>query len=159
MRHTRQHGRRSASLMSGPRTVNDHRLQRSSGQIDLQWDAWSSMKGSRFSFYFGFVVGTVTLHVFLRQVWFEESFLPSNGSSLDNLREYQQQLEEDEKVWKKERSALFNLKHPHHTGAPHLSRTVIEVLLQTLSTRVSVAHVLWWGNANILSVLFQNQWV
>uniref|UniRef100_H3DAR8 N-acetylgalactosaminide beta-1,3-galactosyltransferase n=1 Tax=Tetraodon nigroviridis TaxID=99883 RepID=H3DAR8_TETNG len=73
----------------------------------------SSMKvlGSRFSFYFGFVVGTVTLYIFLHQVWFEKSFL-----SPDDRRESQQQLEEDEKVWKKERSALFNLQHPHHTG-------------------------------------------
>lgn len=73
--------------------------------------------GSRFSFYVGFVVGTVTLYVFLRQVRFEKSFFSQRVSSLDKLR---QQLEEDEKVWKKDRSALFNLKHPHHTGVSHL---------------------------------------
>lgn len=70
--------------------------------------------GSRFSFYVGFVVGTFSLYAFLRQVWFEKSFVAQNGSK---LRGNLQQLEEDEKVWKKERSALFNLKHPHHTGA------------------------------------------
>lgn len=113
-------------------TLNDHRLQLSTCQVDRQWDTWPSMKvlGSRFSFYFGFVVGTVTLYVFLCQVWFEKSLHSRNGASLDNLRESQQQLEEDEKVWKKERSALFNLKHPHHTGAPHWSRTLMDVHLQ-----------------------------
>lgn len=69
--------------------------------------------GSRFSFYAGFVVGTFTLYVFLRQVWFEKS---QQVTGLEKLTDYQQQLEEEEKIWKKERSALFNLKHPHHTG-------------------------------------------
>ncbi|KAM3621499.1 uncharacterized protein V6R79_011988 [Siganus canaliculatus] len=68
--------------------------------------------GTRFSFFAGFVVGTFTLYVFLRQVWFESAGV----SSLDKLRDYQLQLEEDEKIWKKERSALFNQWHPHHTG-------------------------------------------
>lgn len=72
--------------------------------------------GSRFSFYAGFVVGTFTLYVFLRQVWFEKSLSAQPANSLEKLHEYQQQLEEEEKIWKKERSALFNLKHPHHTG-------------------------------------------
>lgn len=81
--------------------------------------------GSRFSFYVGFVVGTVTLYVFLS---FEKSFFPQRVSSLDKLR---QQLEEDEKVWKKDRSALFNLKHPHHTGASHsCPRKWVQVHLQ-----------------------------
>lgn len=70
--------------------------------------------GSRFSFYVGFVVGTVTLYVFLRQVRFEKSFFPQRAEKL------RQQVEEDEKVWKKDRSALFNLKHPHHTGVSHV---------------------------------------
>lgn len=71
--------------------------------------------GSRFSFYAGFVVGTFTLYVFLRQVWFERNLSAQHASSLDKLRD-QQMVEEEEKIWKKERSALFNLKHPHHTG-------------------------------------------
>lgn len=75
--------------------------------------------GSRLSFYAGFVVGTVTLYVFLR---FEKCLFPRRLLSLDRQRQ-QQQLEEDEKVWKKDRSALFNLKHPHHTG---VSRCVPE---------------------------------
>uniref|UniRef100_A0A3B3BRY3 N-acetylgalactosaminide beta-1,3-galactosyltransferase n=2 Tax=Oryzias melastigma TaxID=30732 RepID=A0A3B3BRY3_ORYME len=69
---------------------------------------------SRFSFYSGFVVGTFALYVFLRQVWFERT-APDTGSFAD-LGEFQQQLEEEKKIWKKERSALFNLKHPHHIG-------------------------------------------
>lgn len=69
--------------------------------------------GSRFSFYAGFVVGTFTLYVFLRQVWFERSVPAQQATSPDRPHE---QAEEDQ-VWKKERSALFNLNHPHHTGA------------------------------------------
>uniref|UniRef100_A0A3Q3XN63 N-acetylgalactosaminide beta-1,3-galactosyltransferase n=1 Tax=Mola mola TaxID=94237 RepID=A0A3Q3XN63_MOLML len=69
--------------------------------------------GSRLSFYVGFLVGTLTLYLFLRQLWFEKSLIEQRQGK---LREYQQQLEEDDKIWKKERSALFNLKHPHHTG-------------------------------------------
>lgn len=71
------------------------------------------------SFYVGFAVGTFTLYVFLRQMWFEKSL--QNGYARDKLSNNQQQLEEDEKIWKKERSALFNLKHPHHTGATYVS--------------------------------------
>lgn len=73
--------------------------------------------GSRVSFYVGFVVGTLALYVFLRQARFEKSFFAQRASSLDKLR---QQLEEEAKVWKKDRSALFNLKHPHHTGVSHV---------------------------------------
>lgn len=85
---------------------------------DWQRDTWSSMKalGSRFSFYAGFVVGTFTLYVFLRQVWFERTLSEQQTSGFEKLHDYQQQLEEERKIWKKERSALFNLKHPHHTG-------------------------------------------
>lgn len=84
-----------------------------------QWYTWSSMKalGSRFSFSAGFAVGILTLYLFLRQVWFERSVTPQHGS-FDELHDHQRQLEEEEKIWKKERSALFNLQHPHHTGTP-----------------------------------------
>lgn len=69
--------------------------------------------GSRFSFYAGFVVGTFTLYVFLRQVWFERL---GQAEGYGKLGVQQQQLDEDQGIWKKERSALFNLDHPHHTG-------------------------------------------
>ncbi|KAM9758595.1 glycoprotein-N-acetylgalactosamine 3-beta-galactosyltransferase 1-B [Menidia menidia] len=72
--------------------------------------------GSRFSFYAGFVVGTFTLYVFLRQVRFERSPVPQQGDNLNKLQDQQQEIEEEQKIWKKERSALFNLKHPHHIG-------------------------------------------
>lgn len=71
--------------------------------------------GSRFSFYAGFVVGTFTLYVFLRQVWYERT-LSAQSSSYDKIHDYQLRLEQDRKVWKKDRSALFNLEHPHHKG-------------------------------------------
>lgn len=70
--------------------------------------------GSRSSFYAGFVVGTFTLYVFLHQVWYEKTMSEQETGSFVKLHDYQQQLEE--KIWKKERSALFNLKHPHHIG-------------------------------------------
>lgn len=72
--------------------------------------------GSRFSFYAGFVVGTFTLYVFLRPVWFDRSLSAPRTGGFDKLHDYQVQLDEERKVWKKERSALFNLKHPHHKG-------------------------------------------
>ncbi|XP_071349444.1 glycoprotein-N-acetylgalactosamine 3-beta-galactosyltransferase 1-B [Trachinotus anak] len=72
--------------------------------------------GSRFSFYAGFVVGTFTLYVFLRQVWFERTQTAQQLNGVNRLQDHQQQLEEERKIWKKERSALFNLKHPHHRG-------------------------------------------
>ncbi|XP_041639045.1 glycoprotein-N-acetylgalactosamine 3-beta-galactosyltransferase 1-B-like [Cheilinus undulatus] len=72
--------------------------------------------GSRFSFYAGFVVGTFTLYVFLRQVWFERAMSIQQPNSLNKPRDRQEQVVEETKIWKKERSALFNLKHPHHTG-------------------------------------------
>lgn len=71
--------------------------------------------GSRFSFYAGFVVGTFTLYVFLRQVWYERA-VPVRSSNYDKIHDYQLRLEQDRKVWKKDRSALFNLEHPHHKG-------------------------------------------
>uniref|UniRef100_A0A8C6UJP7 N-acetylgalactosaminide beta-1,3-galactosyltransferase n=1 Tax=Neogobius melanostomus TaxID=47308 RepID=A0A8C6UJP7_9GOBI len=70
---------------------------------------------SRFSFYAGFVVGTFTLYVFLRQVWYERS-VPVRSSNYDKIHDYQLRLEQDRKVWKKDRSALFNLEHPHRKG-------------------------------------------
>lgn len=71
---------------------------------------------SRFSFYAGFLVGTFTLYVFLRQVWFEKSFSAHHPNGLDKPVDDLHEIEEERKVWKKERSALFNLKHPHHKG-------------------------------------------
>ncbi|KAJ7999143.1 hypothetical protein DPEC_G00212340 [Dallia pectoralis] len=64
--------------------------------------------GSRCAFYIGFLVGSCTLYVFLRQMWFESS-METSGTRLPTLNE-------DSKNWKKERSALFNLNHPHHKG-------------------------------------------
>ncbi|KAM4613169.1 glycoprotein-N-acetylgalactosamine 3-beta-galactosyltransferase 1-B [Polymixia lowei] len=72
--------------------------------------------GSKFSFYAGFLVGTFTLYVFLRQVWFQKSFSAYQSNVFDKAVDYKQELEEERKIWKKERSALFNLKHPHHKG-------------------------------------------
>ncbi|XP_026162705.1 glycoprotein-N-acetylgalactosamine 3-beta-galactosyltransferase 1-B [Mastacembelus armatus] len=73
--------------------------------------------GSRLSFCVGFVVGILTLYVFLRQMWFERSWSVRQGSSLDKLHDSQKtQLEDEKEIWKKERSVLFNLKHPHLTG-------------------------------------------
>ncbi|XP_070963358.1 glycoprotein-N-acetylgalactosamine 3-beta-galactosyltransferase 1-B-like [Oncorhynchus clarkii lewisi] len=74
------------------------------------------MKGlsaSRFCFYLGFVVGTLSLYLFLRQLWFERSMeLPVLGgvqsSSVAAVAE--------ERQASVERAALINLNVPHHTG-------------------------------------------
>ncbi|KAL6457993.1 hypothetical protein MHYP_G00332230 [Metynnis hypsauchen] len=71
--------------------------------------------GARSSFYVGFVVGTCTLYVFLHQVWFARNFSPQQPEELEKMTEERKMLEEEEKNWKKEKSALFNLNHPHHT--------------------------------------------
>ncbi|XP_054640934.1 glycoprotein-N-acetylgalactosamine 3-beta-galactosyltransferase 1-B isoform X2 [Dunckerocampus dactyliophorus] len=65
----------------------------------------------RVSFCAGFVVGSFMLYVYLRPLSLTHTFSSSFGEHHDHQ---QQQLEDDE-VWKKERSALFNLKHPHHS--------------------------------------------
>ncbi|CAJ1051079.1 glycoprotein-N-acetylgalactosamine 3-beta-galactosyltransferase 1-B [Xyrichtys novacula] len=69
----------------------------------------------RFSFYAGFAVGTFTLYLFLQQVWFQSIWSTLQATSFENYIN-QEQLKEENKIWKKERSALFNLMHPHHTG-------------------------------------------
>ncbi|KAK7877424.1 hypothetical protein WMY93_031869 [Mugilogobius chulae] len=71
--------------------------------------------GSRFSFIAGFVVGTFTLYMFQREVWFEK-VTTTDSSKYDKIHDYQLSLEQDRKVWKKERSVLFNLEHPHRKG-------------------------------------------
>ncbi|KAJ3603132.1 hypothetical protein NHX12_030875 [Muraenolepis orangiensis] len=72
--------------------------------------------GARFSFYVGFLVGTITLYMLLQHVWFENSlsmgYYKVSGQPVDNQRDQ----EEEAKNWKKERSALFNLNHPHSKG-------------------------------------------
>ncbi|XP_058488435.1 glycoprotein-N-acetylgalactosamine 3-beta-galactosyltransferase 1-B [Solea solea] len=71
---------------------------------------------SRVFFYAGFVVGTLVLHLFLRQIWYETSRTLPQTYSDDKHIDDQHQTVEEVKIWKKERSALFNLQHPHHTG-------------------------------------------
>ncbi|KAL7891401.1 hypothetical protein AOLI_G00008770 [Acnodon oligacanthus] len=71
--------------------------------------------GARSSFYVGFVVGTCTLYVFLHQVWFAINLSPQQPEQLEKITEERKMLEEEEKNWKKDKSALFNLNHPHHT--------------------------------------------
>ncbi|XP_030632887.1 glycoprotein-N-acetylgalactosamine 3-beta-galactosyltransferase 1-B [Chanos chanos] len=72
--------------------------------------------GSRLAFYVGFLVGTVSLYMFLRQVWFAQNYGRHRHESGELTSEELRLLDEEEKNWKKERSALFNLNHPHHTG-------------------------------------------
>ncbi len=70
--------------------------------------------GARYTFYVGFVVGACTLYVLLRQVGFTRNL----GSVETEAHEKSllEMIQEENKNWKKERSALFNLNHPHHTG-------------------------------------------
>ncbi|XP_076012733.1 glycoprotein-N-acetylgalactosamine 3-beta-galactosyltransferase 1-B [Genypterus blacodes] len=70
----------------------------------------------RFSFYAGFLVGTCTLYVFLRQMWFERSHSGHQNNIPDQLHDHGHLTGDDRMMWKKERSALFSLNHPHHKG-------------------------------------------
>ncbi|XP_017336005.1 glycoprotein-N-acetylgalactosamine 3-beta-galactosyltransferase 1-B [Ictalurus punctatus] len=65
---------------------------------------------SRSSFFVGFLVGTCSLYMILQQAWFLQNA---------NLRHEDvevRRLVEEQKNWRKEKSALFNLNHPHHIG-------------------------------------------
>lgn len=70
--------------------------------------------GARSAFYVGFLVGTCSLYLLLSQVGFKRNLgsheLETHEKSLRKM------IEDENKNWKKERSALFNLNHPHHTG-------------------------------------------
>ncbi|XP_052455767.1 glycoprotein-N-acetylgalactosamine 3-beta-galactosyltransferase 1-B [Carassius gibelio] len=70
--------------------------------------------GARSAFYVGFVVGTCTLYVLLRQIGFTRDL--GSGQSEVYEKSLLEMVEEENKNWKKERLALFNLNHPHHTG-------------------------------------------
>ncbi|CAL8339163.1 unnamed protein product [Merluccius merluccius] len=73
--------------------------------------------GARFSFYLGFLFGAVTFYVVLQHVRFESgASVGSFRGSADRTADPRRDQEEDAKNWKKERSALFNLNHPHHKG-------------------------------------------
>ncbi|XP_051516305.1 glycoprotein-N-acetylgalactosamine 3-beta-galactosyltransferase 1-A [Myxocyprinus asiaticus] len=74
------------------------------------------MKGgnSRCAFSLGFVVGSCTLYVFLRQVWFEESFTwQHDGKS--NLTPLGPEQNTHNLTWRVEGSALINLRQPHQS--------------------------------------------
>ncbi|XP_057703102.1 glycoprotein-N-acetylgalactosamine 3-beta-galactosyltransferase 1-B [Corythoichthys intestinalis] len=65
---------------------------------------------SRLSLCVGFTVGFVMLYLFLREVGYDKTFSVQPVRKLVEHHDHQ-----DEQRWKKERFALFNLKHPHHT--------------------------------------------
>ncbi|XP_051933281.1 glycoprotein-N-acetylgalactosamine 3-beta-galactosyltransferase 1-B [Hippocampus zosterae] len=73
--------------------------------------------GCRISFCMGFMVGFFTLYLVLRQVGISQNFSVQPIHKLVEHNDHQRHEEEEEedKRWKKERSALFNLKHPHHS--------------------------------------------
>ncbi|XP_037535513.1 glycoprotein-N-acetylgalactosamine 3-beta-galactosyltransferase 1-B [Nematolebias whitei] len=112
--------------------------------------------GSRFFFYAGFVVGTFTLYVFLRQMWFERT--TPQGNNLGKM--YEHQHEEEESLWKKDRSALFNLKHPHHIGEDsHLADELyrkVRILCwvmtgpKNLETKARHAKQTWSRHCNVV---------
>lgn len=70
--------------------------------------------GARSAFYVGFVVGTCSLYLLLSQVGFTRNL--GSRKTEAHVESLLEMIEEENKNWKKERSALFNLNHPHHTG-------------------------------------------
>ncbi|XP_062314527.1 glycoprotein-N-acetylgalactosamine 3-beta-galactosyltransferase 1-A [Osmerus eperlanus] len=73
------------------------------------------MKGlsSRCAFCLGFLVGTLSLHFFLRQVWFERSF-PVLAELQESPAATVERQASGSHRWRKEGAALVNLHHPHH---------------------------------------------
>jgi len=70
--------------------------------------------GPRSAFYVGFVVGTCSLYLLLTQVGLTRNFGSHHNEA--HVKSLLEMIEDENKNWKKERSALFNLNHPHHTG-------------------------------------------
>ncbi|KAK7129020.1 hypothetical protein R3I94_017292 [Phoxinus phoxinus] len=70
---------------------------------------------SKCAFSLGFLVGSCTLYVFLRQVWFEESFSWQHDGKSD-LSPLEPEQNTPNLTWRVEGSALINLKHPHQPG-------------------------------------------
>ncbi|XP_061146736.1 glycoprotein-N-acetylgalactosamine 3-beta-galactosyltransferase 1-B [Syngnathus typhle] len=68
---------------------------------------------SRISFCVGFLVGFFMLYLFQGQVGFNKNFSVQPIGKL--VLDHQHEQHEEDSRWKKERSALFNLKHPHHS--------------------------------------------
>lgn len=66
--------------------------------------------GSRWAFLLGFLFGTCSIYVFLRQVWFERSY-PVLTEAQEKGTVFKDRLTN----WKKQGAALVNLIHPHHT--------------------------------------------
>uniref|UniRef100_A0A8C2E8G0 N-acetylgalactosaminide beta-1,3-galactosyltransferase n=1 Tax=Cyprinus carpio TaxID=7962 RepID=A0A8C2E8G0_CYPCA len=70
---------------------------------------------SRCAFALGFLVGSCTLYIFLRQVWFEESYSwKHDGKS--NPAPLGPEQNTPNLTWRVEGTALINLKHPHQPG-------------------------------------------
>ncbi|XP_077054491.1 glycoprotein-N-acetylgalactosamine 3-beta-galactosyltransferase 1-B [Siphateles boraxobius] len=70
--------------------------------------------GARSAFYVGFLVGTCSLYLLLSQVGFTRNLGSRENEA--HVKSLLEMIAEENKNWKKERSALFNLNHPHHTG-------------------------------------------
>lgn len=70
------------------------------------------MKGSRYAFLLGFVVGTCSLYIFLHQVWFERSY-PLRSGAQQRTSGLEGPTSES---WRKDGPALINLLHPHLPG-------------------------------------------
>ncbi|XP_028849184.1 glycoprotein-N-acetylgalactosamine 3-beta-galactosyltransferase 1-A [Denticeps clupeoides] len=66
--------------------------------------------GSKAAFFLGFLVGTCTLHFFLRQASFERSFGSGNAAEVDTNQDGASPS------WKVKGTTLINLNHPHQPG-------------------------------------------
>ncbi|XP_028824383.1 glycoprotein-N-acetylgalactosamine 3-beta-galactosyltransferase 1-B [Denticeps clupeoides] len=102
--------------------------------------------GSRVAFYAGFVVGTCSLYLFFHH------------GRLERHKVRQEPLEEAH--WMKNRSALFNLQHPHHTDEDssvvdslyRSVRVLCWVMTGPTNLQKKAAHVkaTWSRHCNIL---------
>ncbi|XP_061893676.1 glycoprotein-N-acetylgalactosamine 3-beta-galactosyltransferase 1-B-like isoform X3 [Entelurus aequoreus] len=112
---------------------------------------------SRISFCVGFVFGGFMVHIFLWQAFFTNTFYVELASGSGKLLDHQL---EEQKVWKKNGSALFNLKHPHHSDedsrmADELYKKVrilcwVMTAPQNLETKARYVKDTWSRHCNIL---------
>ncbi|XP_061749562.1 glycoprotein-N-acetylgalactosamine 3-beta-galactosyltransferase 1-B-like [Nerophis ophidion] len=115
---------------------------------------------SRISFCAGFVFGGFMLYLFLRQIGFQKTFSGPLFSGSGRHLDHQQQELEEQKVWKKNGSALLNLKHPHHSDedsrmADELYKKVrilccVITAPQNLETRARYVKDTWSRHCNIV---------
>ncbi|CAB1336735.1 unnamed protein product [Coregonus sp. 'balchen'] len=139
---------------SGPGTTTE--VKEEEEEEEEEEITMKGLSGSRFCFYVGFVVGTLSLYLFLRQVWFERSMeLPVlggiQGSSVAAVAEEKQASDSDN--WSVEGAALINLNHPHHTDELYQKVRILCWVMtgpSNLQTKARHVKATWSRHCNVV---------